>query len=148
VVFVESVHGFGRATGLAALPERWKWLLAGMALAALTYLLARARRFGPPEDAARRLPPPRRLYVDALGRTLVRAKDPVAAAAPVREAARRLVLQRAALPGDAGPEALRTAATRLGLSEDEAAAISGADTSRRGVLAAGRALAHLRGGPR
>ena len=148
VLFLESVHGYGRATGLAALPERWKWLLGGLALAALVFVLSRARRFGPPEDAERPLPPPRRLYVEALGRTLVRTRDPVAAAAPVRDAGRRIVLQRAALPGDAGAAEVRAAALRLGLDEDEARAVAGEDTTRPGVLAAGRALAHLRGGSR
>ena len=148
VVFVESVHGYGRATGLAALPGRWKWLLGGLALAALAYVLSRARRFGPPEDPERRLAPPRRLYVEALSGSLVRTRDPVGAAAPVRAAARRLVLQRAALAGDARPEELRAAAARLGLGEEEIRAVTGEDTSRQGVLAAGRALVHLRGGPR
>lgn len=72
VVFVESVHGYGLGTGLAALPSRWKWTLAGLGLAAAVWLWARAMRLGPPEQRARALPPPRRAYVEALAATLAR----------------------------------------------------------------------------
>ena len=47
VVFVESVHGFAEATGIAAIPARWWWVLGGLALAAVLYALAAGRRFGP-----------------------------------------------------------------------------------------------------
>ncbi|MDQ6778884.1 MAG: DUF4350 domain-containing protein, partial [Actinomycetota bacterium] len=33
VAFAESVHGLGTAGGLGALPARWRWALAGLALA-------------------------------------------------------------------------------------------------------------------
>ncbi|MFN2586676.1 MAG: DUF4350 domain-containing protein [Actinomycetota bacterium] len=72
VVFVESVHGYGLGTGLAALPARWKWTLAWLGLAALLWLWARAMRLGPPEQRERVLPPPRRAYVEALAATLAR----------------------------------------------------------------------------
>ena len=54
VTFVESVHGFGRSSGLAALPGRWKFALLVGVLAALLWLGSRARRFGPPEPTRRR----------------------------------------------------------------------------------------------
>jgi hypothetical protein len=148
VTFLESVHGYGRATGLAALPERWKWLLAGLGLAALVFVLARLRRFGPPEAAVRELPPPRRLFVEAVGRTLARTRDPRTAAAPVAGEGRRLVVRRAGLPAQAGDPEVRQAAERLGLDEDEARVVAEGPATRDDVMAAGRALARLRKGVR
>ena len=148
VTFLESVHGFGRATGLAALPNRWKWLIAGLGLAGAVFLLSRVRRFGPPEEAVRELPPPRRLYVESVGRTLVRTKDPKAAAAPVHAEGRRLVIRRAGLPAQAGDPEVREAATRIGLDPDEARVVAEGPASRDDVMAAGRALARLRRGVR
>ena len=148
VAFVESVHGYGRATGLAALPSRWKALLIGLGLAAAVWMLAHARRFGPAETDGRPGPPPRRLYVDALGRTLGRTGDPARAAAPVHAAARRLVLARAGLPAGAGEQEVRTAAARLGLDDDEARTVAAPRLARGDVMTAGRALARLHGGGR
>lgn len=146
VTFLESVHGYGRATGLAALPERWKWMLAGLALATLVFVLARVRRFGPPEEAVRALPPPRRLYVESVGRTLARTKDPRTAAEPVRDEGRRLVVRRAGLPAQAGDPEVREAAERLGLDPEEARVVAEGPATRADVMAAGRALARLRKG--
>ncbi|MGH8993956.1 MAG: DUF4350 domain-containing protein, partial [Acidimicrobiia bacterium] len=70
VVFAEGPHGYGTATGLAALPVRWRVALGGLALAAAVWLVARSRRLGPPEDEFRDLGPRRRDYVDALAGTL------------------------------------------------------------------------------
>ena len=154
VAFAEGPHGYGAGEGLAALPGRWRLALAGLALAAVVWLAARARRFGPPQDEARPLPPPRRAYVDALSGTLLRTGQPFEAAEPVRQRARDLVSARAALPPDADAAAIRAAAVRLGLPADEADAIAGAAAGPGGrggdaaVLAAGRALARLSsGGP-
>jgi len=143
VTFVESVHGFGRETGLAALPGRWKIGLAIAILAALVLLLSRARRLGPPEQTGATPMPARREHVEALALALRRAREPDVALAPVRAAARAQVVRRAALGPDAPDEAVRDAALRLGFEEDEVAALSGA----RGdgdVLALGRALARGR----
>jgi Domain of unknown function (DUF4350) len=74
VAFLETVHGYGAARGLAALPSRVLWMLAGLGLAALTALWAAGRRLGPPEDAERPLPPPRSEYVDALAAALERTR--------------------------------------------------------------------------
>ena len=97
VVFLESYHGYGHSNGLAALPLAWKLLLPGLALAVLVYMLARGRRFGPPERADRELPPPRREYVDSLAAVLARTGPPEAA--------------------------LRSAAKRAGLDDDDTAAL-------------------------
>jgi hypothetical protein len=143
VEFLESYHGYGRSSGLAALPLAWKLLLAGLALAALVYMLARGRRLGPPEAEGRELPPPRREYVDALAAVLERTRRRDDAVEPVRRAARQAVLRRAGLPADARDDAVHAAATRLGLEEDEAAALAGVARTDRDVLTIGRALARI-----
>jgi Domain of unknown function (DUF4350) len=74
VDFLETVHGYGAARGLAGLPSRVQWMLAGLALAALVALWGLGRRLGPPEDAERPLPPPRAEFVDALAAALERTK--------------------------------------------------------------------------
>jgi hypothetical protein len=145
VIFVEGVHGYGEARGLAALPARWKWTLGGLGLAALALIWALGRRLGPPEDERRPLPPPRRRFVEAQALTLSRTGRPEEAAAPVRAAARDRLARRAALPHEPGEADLRRAAQSLGLPQDEADAVLG-DPARVDVLAAGRALARLNGG--
>jgi hypothetical protein len=143
VTFVESVHGFGRATGLAALPARWQLGLAIALLAALLLLLSRARRLGPPEDAGDEPAPARREHVEALAVALCRAREPEVALAPVREAARTQVIRRAALAPDAPDDAIGDAALRLGFEADEVAAMT-SGPARGDVLALGRALARGR----
>lgn len=146
VAFAEAPHGYGPARGLAALPARWRAALAGLGVAAAVWLAARARRLGPPEEEVRALPPPRRVYVDAMAATLGRTGQPVEAAQPVRGRARALVLERAGLAAGTGDEALRHAALRLGLPPAEAEALV-AMGDESAVMAAGRALVHLEGGP-
>jgi hypothetical protein len=75
VAFVESVHGYREETGLAALPGRVQTCLLLLGLAALAFLISRGRRLGPPEAAARTLPPPRRAHVEALAAALARTHD-------------------------------------------------------------------------
>jgi hypothetical protein len=145
VIFVEGVHGFGETRGLAALPTDWKWALAGLGLAGVVLMWAIGRRFGPPEDDRRPLPPPRRRFVDAQALTLARTHRPAEAVAPVRNAARERLARRAALGPEAGEPQLRRAAEQLGLEPDETEAILGRNQD---VIAAGRALAHLSGGRR
>ena len=142
VTFVESVHGFGRETGLAALPARWQFGLAIALLAALVLLLARARRLGPPELAGEEPTPARREHVDALALALQRAREPDVALAPVRAAARAQVVRGAALAPDAPDADVRAAALRLGFEEDEVAALTGDGSDD--VRALGRALARGR----
>jgi hypothetical protein len=74
VVFVESVHGYGPPRGLSAFPARWRWAGAGLVGAAGLWMWSRGKRLGPPEQAERVLPPPRRAYVEALAATLARAR--------------------------------------------------------------------------
>lgn len=138
VVFAESLHGYGTASGLAALPTRWKWALSGLAFAGLIWLLARGRRLGPPDRASRPLPPPRREYVDAVAAGLARAGAHQDAAAALVGALRAEVAGRV---GDADPAG---AAARLGLERDETDALLGKSSGSQAALAAGRALARLK----
>lgn len=89
VAFVENVHGYGEAIGLAALPGRWWWVLGGVVIAALALMWARGARLGPAEEVERDLPPPRLAYVEALGASLARTDRPEALARPLVERAKR-----------------------------------------------------------
>jgi hypothetical protein len=141
VTFVESVHGYGVAEGLSALPERARLALGLLVVAALTAVLARARRFGPPEDAARPLPPPRRLYVDSLGAVLARTRDPRGAAAPLQDATKAALARRVGRPVD-DPE-LRRAAARTGLDAFELSAVFEPVGSEEQLVRAARVQARL-----
>ena len=143
VAFLESYHGYGTSAGLSALPFAWKLLLGGLALAALVWLVARGRRFGPPEPEGRDLPPPRREYVDSLAAVLLRGNRRDDAVEPVRREARRAVLARAALPVGATDVVLEAAARRLGLPDDEATALIQPARTDADVLSIGRALARM-----
>lgn len=141
--FLESYHGYGRSSGLAALPLSWKLLLGGLALAALVYVIARGRRFGPPEPDSRELPPPRREYVDALAASIARTRRRDEAVQPVRRAAREALLRRVAQPPGADDEAVREAARRIGLPDSDADALLRPARSDEDVLAVGRAFARI-----
>jgi hypothetical protein len=141
VAFLETVHGYGEATGLAALPARALWVLAGLALAALALVWSMARRLGPPEDEARALAPARREYVEAVAAALAASGDRDGVGATAARGARRRLEARAGLPAGAGEAELRDAAARFGLDEVERRAVLGEGDP----LAAGRALAKLGG---
>ena len=85
----EGVHGYGSATGLAALPSRWKWALLGLLLAALTGVGARFRRLAAPDPEGVPGPAaaPRARRRDRTGAGPLR--PPGEAAASVREHALR-----------------------------------------------------------
>ena len=140
VVFVESVHGYGTATGLAALPARFGWALVLLACSGVLLIVARWPRMGPPEPPEEPLFPPRRAYVDALAATLAKSHDRTAAIADVRSAARERLARRAALARDADDEAWFDAARAAGLDREEARALIDGDDDG---IAAGRALARL-----
>ena len=143
LAFVESVHGYGPARGLAAIPARFGWALIGLLLAALVFMFARGRRLGPPERERRELPPPRRAYVDSLAATMARGQAREEAVAPVRAEARRRLARRAGLRDDAPPEARAQAARELGLDDDAARALIGRVEDDEAVVATGRALTAL-----
>ncbi len=141
VLFAEGAHGYGNATGLSAVPDRWRIALVGGTLAALLTMLAAGRRLGPPEDESRALPPPRRAYVDAMGVSLARTRQPEAALAPLQDAVRDRLAARAGLDAGATDGALRAAAVRFGWPAEDVEALSGPLGDERTILAAGRALA-------
>jgi Domain of unknown function (DUF4350) len=144
VEFLESYHGYGTGSGLSALPLAWKLLLGGLGLAAVVYMIARGRRFGPPEEEGRSLAPPRREYVDSLAAVVGRSKRRDAAVGPVRREARDTLLRRAALPPDAEDEAVRLAAKRLGVPDEDADVLLRPAGTDADVLAVGRAAARIR----
>jgi hypothetical protein len=144
VAFLESYHGYGTGSGLSALPLSWKLLLAGLGLSAIVYMVARGRRFGPPEEEGRTLAPPRREYVDSLAAVVARSRRRDDAVGPVRREARDTVLRRAALPPDAGHAAFEAAARRVGLTEDDTEALVRPVETDADVLAVGRAAARIR----
>lgn len=145
VYFAEAGHTGSSGNGLGALPTEWKWALVAGLIATALAMWSSGRRFGPPEDDARDLPPPRKAYVDAVAATLVKTKQPDASLAPLRRAARERVARRAVLPPDAGDEQLRRAAAELGLMPDEIDALFGAVTTDEQAMAVGRAMARLGG---
>jgi len=143
VAFLETYHGYGHSSGLAALPTSWKLLFAVLGLSALTFMLARGRRLGPPEPEGRALAPPRRAYVDALGAALARTRRPREAVEPLRLRGRARLARRAGLEPDAGDDAIRSAAPRLGVSDEDLDALLTPVVRDADVLAVGRALAHV-----
>ncbi len=89
VIFAEALHGYGEATGLAAIPTRWWVAFAVLCLAWAAWALARGRRMGPAEEPVAEPVPPRSAYVDALARALVRGHGRRAQADLIADAARR-----------------------------------------------------------
>jgi hypothetical protein len=89
VVFVESVHGYGEAIGLSALPQKWWWVLGGLVVAALVLMWARGMRLGPAEAEQREMAPPRRDYVEALAASLARTGASAAVARPLYDRMQR-----------------------------------------------------------
>jgi hypothetical protein len=141
VQFAEGLHGYGRERGLGAIPGRWQAALIGLTLAALLGVVAAGRRLGPPEDAGRSLPPPRRDYVDAIAGSLARTRRPVEALAPLQAAARERVARQAGLPPAASEPELRAAAARLGWSPADIDALFSPPRTETDIVAAGNALA-------
>ena len=143
VAFVESVHGYGPATGLDALPAGWRAAGAIGSLAAVVLLWAYGRRLGPPEDDARALAPPRRDYIESLAGALARTGHSAEAVAPLQEDARRRLAPDSS-PGAPGEVELRAAAAGASMPEDLVGALFRPATSEADVLAVGRAHAWLR----
>ena len=143
VVFVEGVHGFGERRGLGALPASWRLALAVLAVAAVVFAWARARRFGGPDRPSRDLPPARAEYVRALAVTLERTHDPEHALAPMQQWARDRIAQAAHLSPDASPELIDRAAIALGCDEAERSAVWYPTTDDDAALALGRLVARL-----
>ena len=145
VVFAEGVHGYDTSRGIAAIPGRWKVALILVALAALAFVWSRARRFGPPDQSRRDLPPARAQYVEALSVSLERTRDHAGALAPAQRWARAGVARRAGLAAGASDEDLARAARSLGCPEDEVAALLAPVSDEASILALGRTVARVGG---
>ena len=143
VVFVETVHGYVDGAGIGALPSRVRWALVLLTIAACVWLALRARRLGPPESSDRDLAPPRKLFVEAVAATLHRSGKRTESVMGVQHAAQRRLRARAGLGLHAGPDALRDAGPRFGLTTEEVEAILSPATNDAAVVQVGRALAKL-----
>jgi len=148
VVIAEGVHGHGRATGLGAVPSRWRYALVAGLLAALLTMVAAGRRLGPPEDDDRDLGPGRERYAIAVGAALERTRHAAEVVAPLQAAARFDLARRVGLPPDAGEAQVREAAARLGWGQDEIDALFVPAGRPDAVVAAGRAAVRAREGTR
>jgi hypothetical protein len=145
VVFEESSHGYGSG-GAGVLPASWSRFLVMGLVAALLLMWSAARRLGPPEELARPLPPPRRAYVDALALSLSRTGEPAAAVSRLQQRGRRDLTRRLGLPADAARSEVAAAARRVGIPDEDLAALYGTPGSATDVIEVGRAAARHRGG--
>ncbi len=144
VVFPEGVHGYGASRGLGALPDRWKVALdPHRRRGPRVRMVARARRFGPPDRTARDLPPARATYVDALSVSLGRTRDHAAALAPAQRWARERIAAHAGLGARRTEDDLDRAGRSLGCTDDEIAALRAPVTDNASILALGRAVARV-----
>lgn len=100
VVFAESFHGAGGASGLSAIPDAWLAALGIAAFACAALMIARGRRFGPPEPDERELAPARVAYVEAVGALLGRGRDRASAVAALRDRAAVLTVRTDRAGGD------------------------------------------------
>ena len=147
VVFAEAQHGYGRETGLGAVPSRWRWAVTLGFVATVVWMWSRGRRLGPADEAERTLPPPRRAYVEAMAAALARTRQPDVVVADLQDRARRRLAERAALPEDAADDDLRRVAAEVGLSRQEVDALFRPARSDADVVAVGRAATRLLGRP-
>jgi hypothetical protein len=145
VLFDEASHGYA-AGGAGVLPAAWTRALWVAFAAVLLLLWSRARRLGPPEEADRPLPPPRRAYVDALAVSLARTGQPAEALADLQARGRADLALRLGLPADARRDDVAAAARRVGVDEADVAALFDAPTGADDVIDVGRAAARHRGG--
>ena len=147
VRFAEAAHGYGQAAaGLGAIPRPWRTGAAVGVVAIIVWLWSRGRRLGPPEDAQRALPPPRRAYVDAVAASVMRTKDRTVALHELRTLVRADLARQTGLAGPLDDGAARAAAERAALSDEEVSAVAGAVHTDEEVLALGRAVARIRSG--
>ena len=143
VVFVESLHGYGEATGIAAIPGRWWWVLGGLAVAALLYALASGKRFGPPEREHRELPPPRAAFADAVATSLAKTRPQSRAVETARRVVRERFARAARLPLDAPDESFRRAADELRLVPEGVEALLATRSDEAALLRLGQLLGDL-----
>jgi hypothetical protein len=132
--------------GASALPRGWDAAFIGLVLAALTFVVSRVRRLGPPDGDP--TPPARRRsdYIDAMARILARrGSDLPAATEPVRQAAIQGIAQRSGgRPAGDDADMLAAQAELAGVPADEAEALSGPLKEPEDAIRAARALNRVR----
>jgi hypothetical protein len=114
VAFDEYAHGVGvPGRGLASLPGPWRFGLGAVLISLLAWIVSASRRFGPPQETERRLPPPRIGYVNAMATRLsTRPINEIAASTNiVRRELRTTMARRFGLPVDASDESLQSVAS-------------------------------------
>ena len=114
--FDEFRHGYRTDSSgglVAAAPGNWSGALLLGGITLVLALIGYGRRFGPVEPQGRPLVPDRGTYVDAVARSLRRAKGPIPVA-PLRAA----VTRRLRIAPDADGRDIADAARRLGLPAD------------------------------
>ena len=139
-MFAESVHGYGPASGLGAIPTRWWWAFAVLALAAVVLALSRGRRLGPPEVPWRELPPARVEFAEALALQLTKSRPREDGVRTARRIARVRLERALRLPPGAGDTALRERARARQLDSAAVEAVLGDGVGETDLLAVGRAL--------
>ena len=135
VYFDEYRHGYRDDASLwDVIPSGWQTaLLLGAVVVALA-LVAYGRRFGPPYDLERRLPPGRETYLESVAGILSRA----GAVSDSLEVLREEALRRLSERGDP-----RAAAVAAGLEDAEIEALFADDVSEESLVSVDRALAKL-----
>ena len=140
VVFDEYRHGYGGDSFWQLLPDGWVGAIALLTCAAGAWVLAYARRLGPPEATERKLQPERAAYVESVAAILGRTGPARAAIDPVRARVRRLLANRAGLGPEATEDDLRKAAHDAGVDPGDIEAVL---DPLGDPVSAGRALAHI-----
>lgn len=148
VAFAEAQHGYGRETGLGAIPSRWRWAVTVAFVAAVVWMWSRGRRLGPPDEVGRVQAPPRRAYVEAMAAALARTRQPDVVVAGLQNRARRRLAERAGLPPDATDDDLRQVASEIGLPPDQVESLLRPVRTDADTVAVGRAAARLGEGRR
>ena len=139
VVFDEFRHGFRQDAGLwQVIPANWKLMLVLVGIVGILAMIAYGRRFGPPHDLQRRLPPGREAYLEAVAGMMTRAGSTGDAVEVIRAEARARLQAR--YPAGSDPAAGAAAA---GLDGAGVAAVLGDGTDHETLMAADAALAVL-----
>ncbi|MFZ4516567.1 MAG: DUF4350 domain-containing protein [Acidimicrobiia bacterium] len=145
VDFAEGIHGFDRTKrkGLNAIPVPWRLAGLGIVFAGIVFLVAKARRLGPPETHAPMLSPSRQRYIEAYATSLAAARDPGASGANVQRVIRRIAAQRTGIQTEYSDDLFRSAAIRIGLNEAEIQVVTRPIRTEADLVTATRVLARL-----
>lgn len=139
IIFDEFRHGFRQDAGLwQVMPANWRLTLILAGLVGLLTLIAYGRRFGPPHDLRRRLPPSRQEYLEAVAGMMTRSGSTADAVVVIRSAARGRLEARSPAGTD-----LTVAAGAAGLDAAATEALLGDATDDETLMAADEALAIL-----